>query len=397
MCSLPGGDDPRSTNTSRSPLAARRGDQEEDHRRVRHGRGRHRLSRGADRAADHRITHLTEHLKTHKHDHHSRRGLLLLVGQRRRLLQLPAARPTSSATARSSSVSACAADVPPGAVPDRAAAPSTTVAHHSVHRPRHRRPEPTTGAPRRRRSSVVALGTGRSRARGPRSKTGDLARRIARPRLRRIDSAMTEAHPWTDPDARTRHRRRDRDRQRQVRHPHHQVRDRPAGPSGRRLRHRLPRRRDHAAVGHHGRQAPQGPVRLLPPDDRRRGADVRRRADPRLVLPPRGSSRRGRDPHLPADRPPAAPDLQEGPAQRGPGRHHRPGARPRRPLRRARDQRRVAVHPALRPAVLRPGRRRPRRPDRGPVGRVPDPRQLEEPSSTWSSPAGSPRPATSRS
>ena len=34
-----------------------------------------------------RIQDLTEHLKTHKHDHHSRRGLLLLVGQRRRLLQ----------------------------------------------------------------------------------------------------------------------------------------------------------------------------------------------------------------------------------------------------------------------------------------------------------------------
>ena len=33
-----------------------------------------------------RIVHLTEHLKEHKHDHHSRRGLLLLVGQRRRLL-----------------------------------------------------------------------------------------------------------------------------------------------------------------------------------------------------------------------------------------------------------------------------------------------------------------------
>mgnify|MGYP003403814351 CR=1 FL=1 len=33
-----------------------------------------------------RINHLTEHLKEHKHDHHSRRGLLLLVGQRRRLL-----------------------------------------------------------------------------------------------------------------------------------------------------------------------------------------------------------------------------------------------------------------------------------------------------------------------
>ncbi|MBV9592325.1 MAG: 30S ribosomal protein S15 [Actinobacteria bacterium] len=33
-----------------------------------------------------RIADLTEHLKFHKHDHHSRRGLLLLVGQRRRLL-----------------------------------------------------------------------------------------------------------------------------------------------------------------------------------------------------------------------------------------------------------------------------------------------------------------------
>lgn len=33
-----------------------------------------------------RIVYLTEHLKTHKHDHHSRRGLLMLVGQRRRLL-----------------------------------------------------------------------------------------------------------------------------------------------------------------------------------------------------------------------------------------------------------------------------------------------------------------------
>ncbi len=34
-----------------------------------------------------RISDLTEHLKVHKHDHHSRRGLLLLVGQRRRLLK----------------------------------------------------------------------------------------------------------------------------------------------------------------------------------------------------------------------------------------------------------------------------------------------------------------------
>ena len=33
-----------------------------------------------------RIDHLTEHLKTHKKDHHSRRGLLMMVGRRRRLL-----------------------------------------------------------------------------------------------------------------------------------------------------------------------------------------------------------------------------------------------------------------------------------------------------------------------
>ncbi len=33
-----------------------------------------------------RITYLNDHLKDHKHDHHTRRGLLMMVGQRRRLL-----------------------------------------------------------------------------------------------------------------------------------------------------------------------------------------------------------------------------------------------------------------------------------------------------------------------
>lgn len=33
-----------------------------------------------------RINHLTDHLRQHKHDHHSRRGLLMMVGKRRRLL-----------------------------------------------------------------------------------------------------------------------------------------------------------------------------------------------------------------------------------------------------------------------------------------------------------------------
>ena len=35
----------------------------------------------------HRINHLTEHLQVHKKDHSSRRGLLMMVGQRRRLLE----------------------------------------------------------------------------------------------------------------------------------------------------------------------------------------------------------------------------------------------------------------------------------------------------------------------
>ena len=34
-----------------------------------------------------RIDHLTDHLKTHKKDHHTRRGLFMLVGKRKRLLQ----------------------------------------------------------------------------------------------------------------------------------------------------------------------------------------------------------------------------------------------------------------------------------------------------------------------
>ena len=38
-----------------------------------------------------RITHLTEHFKEHKKDHHSRRGLLMMVGQRRGLLNYLAA------------------------------------------------------------------------------------------------------------------------------------------------------------------------------------------------------------------------------------------------------------------------------------------------------------------
>ena len=87
---------------------------------------------------------------------------------------------------------------------------------------------------------------------------------------------------------------------------------------------------------------------------------------------------RGRDPHLPADRPAAAPVVRQGPAQRGPGRRHGHGAGPRAPVRRAWRSTPRRCPPSCRPAVLRPDRRRPGRPDRRPVGRVPDPQQLEE-------------------
>ena len=70
---------------------------------------------------------------------------------------------------------------------------------------------------------------------------------------------------------------------------------------------------------------------------------------------------------------PLRPSFVQGPAQRGPGRRDDHGAAPRAPVRRGRDQRRVAVHPAGRAAVLRPDRRRPGRADQGPVGRLPDP------------------------
>ena len=70
-------------------------------------------------------------------------------------------------------------------------------------------------------------------------------------------------------------------------------------------------------------------------------------------------------------------------------------ARPAGPLRRRRDQRRVGVHAARRPAVQRPDRRRPRRPHRRHSGSPSRPTSSwSGPCSTWSSPAGSSAPGT---
>jgi len=241
------------------------------------------------------------------------------------------------------------------------------------------------------RSSVVAIGTRSTMFRwlrsmagappglppGPFDSHGVLTTPVAPVRAR---SATKEPHVGSH-----HHQRHCRPGQRLVRHPDHPVRDRPACPAGRRRRRRLPGRRHDAAVGDQRRQAPQGTVRLLPAHHRRGGADVCRRAHPRFLLPSGGAPVRGRHPDLPADRPAAAPDVHQRAAQRGPGRHHRDGAEPGRPVRRAGHQRRVGVHPDLRPAVLRPGRRRPCRADRRPRSTTP-----------WAapSPAGSPSWAT---
>jgi small subunit ribosomal protein S15 len=55
---------------------------------IEHGAGEHDTGATKVQIAQltERINQLTEHLRTHSHDHHSRRGLLMLVGRRRRFL-----------------------------------------------------------------------------------------------------------------------------------------------------------------------------------------------------------------------------------------------------------------------------------------------------------------------
>lgn len=62
-------------------------EEERNSEELRCPRDRHRLPEAQVALLTERINSLTEHLKFHKHDHHSRRGLLLLVGRRRGLLK----------------------------------------------------------------------------------------------------------------------------------------------------------------------------------------------------------------------------------------------------------------------------------------------------------------------
>ena len=149
------------------------------------------------------------------------------------------------------------------------------------------------------------------------------------------------------------------------------LRDRQAREAGGRRRRR-PQWRDDGA--RHRSRTSGGPRRrgLLPADDRRRRADVRRRQDPGRLLQARGPRERARHPDRPHDRPPDPAALAEGLPQRGAGHLHRPLRGHGHPARHPVHQRRVGGAHALAAAVLRPGRGGAHRPDRRRARRQPD-------------------------
>ena len=253
--------------------------EEADHGGLRHGEGDTGSPEVQVAMLTRRIADLTEHLSAQARPPQPPR-LLLLVGRRRRLLQYLAEKDITryrvADRATRPAPIARRGEWPPGRSPVRVLA--TAVRGPGA----RRRSRPTS------RTAAPVLGSGprdHDSARALRSKTGRGPTRVAAARPGRQE----RAHPMTEQSIGP--PRPCRYRQRHVRHPHHPLRDRPAGPAGRRLRRRLPGRRDHGAVGHHRVQEPEGAPRLLPADGGRRGADVRRRADPRLVLPPRGPAR----------------------------------------------------------------------------------------------------------
>ena len=129
-----------------------------------------------------------------------------------------------------------------------------------------------------------------------------------------------------------------------------------AGPAGRRRRAGPDRR--HRAPGHGDRRPVRpGGGRLLPADRGHRGAGLRRREDPRLVLPPGGQVLGPGHPDLPPHRPAPATVVPQGLPQRGPRRRHHLRRRPGQPPRRAGHQRRLGGPHALGDPLRRTDRR----------------------------------------
>ena len=149
------------------------------------------------------------------------------------------------------------------------------------------------------------------------------------------------------------------------------LRDREAGQAGRRLRRRQGRRHDGAGDRRRADGRPRGRG-LLPAHGRRRGADVRRREDPRRFLQARGPPHRAGDPDRAHDRPPDPAALAEGLQERGARGLHDAVGRPRHRARHPLHQRRLGRADGLAAALPGPGGRRPDRTGRRRVRRQPD-------------------------
>ena len=157
-------------------------------------------------------TELTEHLKMHKHDHHSRRGLLLLVGQRRRLLAylaedghpaLPGARRAARPAAITSVGGASTCAMSTGMRRSPVTISESLHGVHRAHAERHAARHGTTwyagmGSRSAARRHTSVLGSGlreradSARARGLRSKTGRGASSPGRTRHKGEKPHMTE-------------------------------------------------------------------------------------------------------------------------------------------------------------------------------------------------------------
>ena len=147
------------------------------------------------------------------------------------------------------------------------------------------------------------------------------------------------------------------------------VRDGPPGQAGLRSRPRRLRRHPRPGDRDRGQHARH---RFHAAHGGHRGADVRGRQDPRLVLQARGPRRREGDADRPHDRPPAAPAVPQGLALRDAARLDPAVDRPRAPVRHPRHERRVGGPDGLQHPVPDPGRRRPHRQGRGQLRRQPD-------------------------
>ena len=144
------------------------------------------------RCSPQRINHLTEHLRAHKKDHHSRRGLLMLVGQPPPAAELPPAQRPRGLPRRSSRSSGAARG-------SSIIAPGTPVARVLAQRPRTARAlhAATTCRPDDASSSSTRSPSARSAPTSCRStkRCCDGLRRAGRDAVRRLDRRLADARP----------------------------------------------------------------------------------------------------------------------------------------------------------------------------------------------------------